>query len=204
MAFRMVHHTNMPHILANGIYSREHANFDPNYRNIGHPTIIGNRVVKAIPIEGHGNVGECVPFYFCGRTPMLYNIKTGYGVERLPQNDIVFIACPVACLTSCGQQWAFTNGNASVYTTEFYDDLADIGEVDWDVIRSTDFSGSTGTDRKRRKHAEFLVRDHVPVHCISDIVCLTEPRAAAMQRLVQSNGLAINVRLDLNNDFFFP
>jgi len=200
----MVHHANVAHILTHGMYARGSANFDPSYKDIGHPTIIGNRVVKPIPFARYGNIGEYVPFYFCGRTPMLLNIKTGYGVEQLPQNDIIFLCCPVSQLVACKQQWVFTDGNASVLTTEFYTDLAHIGEVDWNVIGSSDFSGSAGSDRKRQKCAEFLVRSHVPANCISHIVCLSRSRRVEMQEMVQANGLNIDIGIDTKNTFYFP
>lgn len=58
-------------------------------------------------------------------------------------------------------------------------------------------------DRMRRKQAEFLVREHVPVNCIGSIVVLNEEKRVYLQQIVDKLGLAITVQINPKNKFYF-
>jgi len=76
--YRMVHWHNVEHILQHGLCCRDHPNADPNYINIGHAQLIEDRHEHTIPLRGEGSLGEYIPFYFAGHSPMLYIMKNGY------------------------------------------------------------------------------------------------------------------------------
>src|SRR5215203_1829265 len=88
--YRITHKNNLTHILASGICNKNHPNADPGYIPIGNGSIIGVRTIHPAKIEGYGNIGEYVPFYFTPSSIMLYNILTGYGVPKIEAEDIVF------------------------------------------------------------------------------------------------------------------
>ncbi|MBK6371543.1 MAG: DUF4433 domain-containing protein [Flavobacteriales bacterium] len=111
----MVHHANIAHILEHGLCNRSHPQFDPAYVDIGHPDIVGKRTAQPVGIDGYGDLGEYVPFYFCGHTPMLLNIITGkYGLPKRSQRDLVFIHCPMQRILDKGCRYFYTDGNAKV------------------------------------------------------------------------------------------
>jgi hypothetical protein len=203
--FRMVHHGNVRHILDHGLCNRSHPHFDPNYVDIGHPDIVSKRRAQPVGVDGYGDLGAYVPFYFCGHTPMLYNIITGkHGLIRRPQRDIVLIHCPLPRIVEAGCRYFYTDGNAKVEISRVYTDLKDMDKLDWDAINSDDFRIAVhGTDRIRRKHAEFLVRDHVPVGCIGALIVLDPERKREMEALVAARGLNIKVIADINRKWFF-
>lgn len=88
----MVHWQNIPHILQYGLCCRTHTNADPDFINIGHKQLISDRDLHEVNIKGMGTLGEYVPFYFAGHSPMLYLIKNGYqGVQIRPQEDLIFL-----------------------------------------------------------------------------------------------------------------
>jgi hypothetical protein len=58
-------------------------------------------------------------------------------------------------------------------------------------------------DRIRRKHAEFLVREHVPVECIASLIVLDAERKQEMEGLVRDGGLSIKVIVDVKRKWFF-
>ena len=167
--FRMVHHANIAHILEHGLCNRSHPQFDPAYVDIGHPDIVGKRTAQPVGIEGYGDLGEYVPFYFCGHTPMLLNIITGkYGLPKRPQRDLVIIHCPMQRILDTGCRYFYTDGNAKVTISKTYTAVSDMDQLDREAIGSDDFRiAEHGLDRIRRKHAEFLVHAHVPVACIA-------------------------------------
>lgn len=203
--FRMVHHANIAHILEHGLCNRSHPRFDPHYVDIGHPDIVGKRTAQPVGIDGYGDLGDYVPFYFCGHTPMLYNIITGkHGLMARPQRDIVLIHCPLPRIVEAGCRYFYTDGNAKVEISKAYTDLSDMDKLDWDAIGSDDFRIAVhGPDRIRRKHAEFLVRHHVPVGCIGALIVLDPERKREMEALVEARGLDIKVITDINRKWFF-
>jgi len=203
--FRMVHHANAAHILDHGLCNRSHPQFDPDYVDIGHPDIMGKRQAQPVGIEGYGELGDYVPFYFCGHTPMLYNIITGkHGLVARPQRDLVLVHCPLQRIVEAGCRYFYTDGNAKVEISKVYTDLSDMDKLDWDAIGSDDFRIAVhGPDRIRRKHAEFLVREHVPVACIGALIVLDAERKAEMEALVHARGLSIKVIADTNRKWFF-
>lgn len=204
--YRIIHFENLEFILQNGAYYRNNPNFPANYVNIGNPEIINNR--DTIPVERYPNtmVNDYVPFYFAVRTPMLYNIHTGYGVELHPQHEIIYLCCNVGQITSSNLQWCFTNGNAAQRFSDFHNDIAELENLDWHSITSTDFRDNNADGdpgRKRKKHAEFLVRNHVPVEYIQSIVVFNQLRHDYVTELVTRNNLNITVLINPNNQFYF-
>ena len=203
--YRLVHHRNIPHILHHGLCHRGHPDFDPQYLNIGNTDIIIKRVAEPVGLQGYGDLGEYVPFYFSGKTPMLYNIKTGYGVPQLPQRDLVYIVCSFDRLVGSGLQYVYTDGNAKIRISKRFTDPKDVDKLHWDAIGTGDFrTGLHGPDRTRVMHAEFLVHHHVPVDQIVALIALDAERAAEMQALVQGQGLPIKVVVDDKRKWFFP
>ncbi|OHC76261.1 MAG: hypothetical protein A3G18_06310 [Rhodospirillales bacterium RIFCSPLOWO2_12_FULL_58_28] len=116
-----------------------------------------------LPVDCHKDtyVGEYVPFYFCGRSVMLYLIYRGNHSElsyRDGQEPIIHMEADlhsvVAWLKGENKRWAFSLSNAGANYTQFRCDLACLGEVNWPAIAATDFRKA---DIKEGKQAEFLV-----------------------------------------------
>ena len=181
--YRMTHIDNVPFILRNGLWSklsaeREAAGTaatiaagqsaspsataqgtpkqDPAFKAIGNADIIGRRTNKRVVVIPPGGVlGEYVPFYFSGHSPMLLNIATGYGVPRIPQKDIVFLVCDATQIAAEGISFCFTDGNATKSITHFYNTLDDLDKLDWNTIRATLWKNTDDDyDRVRKKMAE--------------------------------------------------
>lgn len=204
--YRMIHYQNLDYILQNGIYYRNSTNFDPNYVNIGSTEIINHRDTVQVKCYPDTIVNAYVPFYFGRRTPMLYKIKTGNGVLRRPQEEIIYLACNFKELIESELQWCFTDGNAARTITEFYNSIDDLDKLDWHSIQSTEWTDNNSDgdhDRMRKKHSEFLVKDHVPVELIRWIIVLTNERKQYIEALAQQYELNIRVYIDDNFKFYY-
>lgn len=202
--YRIVHYMNLEYILDHGIYYRNSDHFDPNYINIGSTEIIGHRDYVTVKCFQDTVVNDYIPFYFGIRSPMLYKIKTGHGVLKRPQSEIIYLCCNFSELTSSDLQWCFTDGNAATYITEFYTDVEKIHDLDWRSINATEWKDDNADgdhDRMRKKHSEFLVKDYVPAKFVKAIVVFTEERRTFVQNLLQQKGL--NIKLHLDNDYKF-
>ena len=204
--FRIVHMDNVEYLLTHGMFSRNHPQADPTYINIGDSTLIAQRKDYPVGINPpNGNLGEYVPFYFGPLSPMLLNIKTGYrGITQRPQGDIVYIVSNVHTLARHCEEWCFTNGHAKNTITEFYNDLENLSEVDWDIVAERHWRNTEDDfDRMRRKQAEFLVKNHVPVTCISGMVVLNEIRKTFVEEIINTLELEIPVWVNPNHQFYY-
>lgn len=117
------------------------------------------------------HVGDCVPFYFCPRSIMLYLIHQGNHPElsyRGGQGPIVHLEADlrqtVTWAEKNGLRWAFTLSNAGAYYFEDRCDLAQLGEIDWDAVQARDWRQC-----KEGKQAEFLIERQFPWNLVSRI-----------------------------------
>jgi len=112
-------------------------------------TVIGMTDIKTrrltLPVKCHQglHVGDCVPFYFCPRSVMLYLIYQANHPEltyRGGQGPIVHLEFDlnqvVEWAGAQGLRWAFTLSNAGSYYFEDRCDLADLGDVEWDAVNA--------------------------------------------------------------------
>ena len=203
--YRMTHIDNVPFILRNGLWSKLSAVHDPAFKAIGNADIIGRRTNKRVVVIPPGGVlGEYVPFYFSGHSPMLLNIATGYGVPRIPQRDIVFLVCDAFEIAAQGIPFCFTDGNATKSISRFYNSLDDLDKLDWSTIRSTFWTNTDDDyDRVRKKMAEFLVKDHVPASLIRGIIVRDETAAQKLSAMLEGAQAALPIKVDTNNDYFY-
>lgn len=147
-------------------------------RNQGGGTVIGiegikQRRLEELTLTSHPElyVGQCVPFYFCPRSVMLYLIHRGNHpnlVYRDGQTPIVHLEADlrqtVAWADAQERRWAFTSSNAGSFHFDDYSDLAQLDVLDWDAIEADDWQG-----RRDGKQAEFLIEQSFPWQLISRI-----------------------------------
>jgi len=106
-------------------------------------------------------VGQCVPFYFCPRSVMLYlifksnNPRLAYrGGQEFIVHLVADLRESVAWAEEHKHRWAFTTSNAGSYHFRDYSDLGQLGKIDWEAVQARDWSRQP---RKENKQAEFLV-----------------------------------------------
>jgi hypothetical protein len=147
---------------------------------IGMSDIKARRLKHELTSRPGLQVGQCVPFYFCPRSVMLYLIDRR-NHPNLPylggQGPIVHLEADlrraVEWATSNGKRWAFTLSNAGANYFEDRSDLSRLHEINWQAVEATKWSGS-GVDPflKEGKQAEFLIEEFFPWHLVLRIgVC---------------------------------
>lgn len=145
----------------------------------GPAAMVGISGIKArrleLPVDCHHGlrVGDCVPFYFCPRSVMLYVISCRNHPElayRDGQDEIVHLELDLHdVVTWAGSQerrWAFSLSNAGARYTEFRGHLAQLSEIDWNAVSASDWRSATV---KESKQAEFLVEEEVPWTLVSQV-----------------------------------
>lgn len=127
------------------------------------------------PLTSHPTlkVGECVPFYFCARSIMLYVIHRRNHENlmfRGGQEPIVHLVANMRKTVRWAEgsrlHWAFTLSNAGAGYFEDRCTLDDLGDIDWDAVRARDWRDPTV---KEHKQAEFLVENHFAWQLVSGI-----------------------------------
>lgn len=122
-------------------------------------------------------VGECVPFYFCPRSIMLYLIHQANHPELSyhgGQEPIVHLAADLRASVAWARQnnrrWVFTLSNAGAYYFEDRCDLAQLGEIDWTAVQANRWGGiGVPPAIKEGKQAEFLMEYNFPWHLVEHI-----------------------------------
>jgi len=194
--YRIIPIQNLEDDLLNGLICKNKAPVNAKRTVIGNTEIINERDNREVACFPGTFVNDYVSFYFSVRTPMLFNIKTGKGVPKRPQSEIVYLCFKLTDLATDKFHWCFTNGNAAKRITKYYNDLDDLDQIDWRSIRSTDFAANNADgdeDRLRKKHSEFLVKGKVPIKKLSHIAVLNAAVKKQVETILANNELDIKV-----------
>ena len=142
---------------------------------IGMNKIKQRRLTNALNSHSNLHVGDCVPFYFCPRSVMLYIIHQANHPELAycgGQDPIVHLETDLQQTVAWANQkklcWAFTTSNASASYAEDWCDLAKLNEIDWNAVQATRWQRC-----KEGKQAEFLIEDQFPWPLVSRIGVLS-------------------------------
>ena len=138
-------------------------------------TDIKQRRLDELTLDSHPglSVGDCVPFYFCPRSVMLYVIYRGNN-PNLSYTDgqefIVHLEADlrdvVAWADHANHKWAFTTSNAGSYHFADFSNLTDLNQINWQAVAANDWRNA---DIKEGKQAEFLVEHSFPWVLVSHI-----------------------------------
>ncbi len=173
-------------------------------------TVIGMADIKQrrlrLPVKCHPglHVGDCVPFYFCPRSVMLYLIYQGNHPEltyKGGQGPIIHLEFDLQRVATWadtqGLRWAFTLSNAGSFYFEDRNDLGNLHEIDWEAVNARKWSGGL----KEGKQAEFLVEREVPWNLVDRIGALSNgiaQRAGAALAGVFNHSI-----IELRNDWYY-
>ncbi len=143
----------------------------PSGTPIGMNSIKERRLTNALHSHPDVCVGDCVPFYFCPRSVMLYVIYKANHPEldyRDGQDPIVHLEADLQQTVAWAERnkwrWAFTTSNAGSLFFDDYSDLADLDKVDWDAVHAKDWQGC-----KDGKQAEFMLEAAFPWEMVSRV-----------------------------------
>lgn len=188
--YHILHWDRLPHVIAAG------GLLPDRVMNgcAGHGTMIGiaglknHRLVQPVTVHPGLMVGDCVPFYFCSRSVMLYVIRQANHPNlayRGGQEPIVHLEADVhrvaAWADANDRRWAFSLGNASSRYAEFRGQLDQLADIDWARNRGTDF---TNPVNKEAKQAEFLVEGGFPWELVERIGVINAAMATQVSQAI--------------------
>ena len=146
-------------------------------------------------------VGQCVPFYFCPRSVMLYVIHMKNHPElvyRGGQGPIVHLEADLRDTVAWADQnrlrWAFTLSNAgSFYFEDQLRSRRNWNEIDWDAVEARNWN-----NREEGKQAEFLVEHEFPWELVRRIGVHSLDTYGQVQRAMPAASHRPNVEIKLD------
>jgi len=178
-------------------------------------TTIGMSAIKQRRLQSLLNsrpglkVGDCVPFYFCPRSIMLFLIHRGNHPD-MPyhggQGPILHLESDLHATVAWAEQhdrrWAFTLSNAGANYFEDRCEIAQLGEINWGAVHASKWAG-TGVSSlvKEGKQAEFLVEQKFPWELVERIGVSSPQWAQSLADQLRS--CAHQPRIEIMRDWYY-
>lgn len=131
---------------------------------IGMSHIKQRRMTNSVSSHPGLTVGQCVPFYFCPRSIMLYIISQQSHEDIAYQGGqapIIHLQADFNVVIDWAQQnnkrWAFTDSNAGSFYFNDYCAVSDLNQIDWNAVHAISWAQC-----KEKKQAEFLLEERFP------------------------------------------
>lgn len=138
---------------------------------IGMGKIKKRRLQKPLSSFSNLHVGDCVPFYFCPRSVMLYMFQKNNHPEityRGGQEPIIHLVADLRSVVQWAMEnnrrWVFTDSNAGSFYFNDYANLNQLDQIDWNSVEARSWSGC-----REKKQAEFLIEKSFPWHLVEGI-----------------------------------
>jgi hypothetical protein len=145
--------------------------------SIGMQHIKQRRLHKCLTSYPNLHVGDCVPFYFCPRSIMLYLLHQGnhfhlsyFGGQGLIIHLEADLRASVMWASESNKRWVFTLSNAGANYLEDHRDLTQLDKINWKAVETNQWSGhGIPSSIKEGKQSEFLIEHSFPWHLVERI-----------------------------------
>ncbi|NOQ36518.1 MAG: DUF4433 domain-containing protein [Methylococcaceae bacterium] len=168
------------------------------YQSAAYEDIQNQRKAHPVPVLPYGTLHDYVPFYFCSRSPMLYSIKQG-NLINIQMDKLVFLKSSVQTVIAVNKAFVFTDGHAIMDFSDYYNNVADLKNVSWEVVNAhywNDFD-----DGRRLRQAEFLVHQFVEWQLIETIGVYSQQIKDEIMQKIQ--GLSHKPDVQIKSSWFF-
>ncbi|MDQ5826051.1 MAG: DUF4433 domain-containing protein [Chloroflexota bacterium] len=158
------------------------------YTDIAAEDIQRKRAIKKVPCGPRGTLTDYVPFFFAGRSPMMYFISRNVQIYPEGVIPLVYLVSSAQTVQAAGLPFVFTDGHPIMRITRFYDDLAHLSAVDWDVMSSRMWNDTQEfPDRQRRREAEFLVWNSFPWELVEGLSVVNKQMQSYVQATISAS-----------------
>lgn len=114
---------------------------------------------------------------------MLFQLKSGRvaGYDE-GQKPLIYLVSSAQAIAEAGIPFVFSDGHGIAAFTDWYDDLGQLGQVDWNMVYQRYWADTADDmDRQRRKQAEFLVYRFCPWSLIEEIAVMNQAAKLAVE-----------------------
>lgn len=201
--YRIIHIDNLEYILRTGLITNKfHAMRDPSYVGIGETDLIGKREDQSISTSDLGNEyfpsRDFLPFYFYFQSVMLYRIQKGYKVTKRPPEDIIYLVFKLDEII--GEiEYIFTDGHGYASMSNWFEDIDSLEFLDnEDITRKRWENTEEDPDRRRRKQAEFWIKQPLSIDLMTGIATFNDECNERVNQLVGHYQRTIEVKTKPN------
>lgn len=193
--FRITHVANFEWDVVHGLQCRNSDEVNPDFRNIGNLDLIEKRKQRPVPIAPGGTLSDYVPFYFTSRSPMLYNIRTGYrDVPKVSMDEVVIYAANLRKLAAKGTKFVFTDRHAKLEPAKFSSDLTELDGLDWQILDASDFRHDPADPGKKdRYQAEALIYRNLQFSEVAAVLCCSAGASRRIEDVLTSYSQTVPV-----------
>ena len=174
---------------------------------IGISDIKGRRLTHFLKSHPDLRVGDCVPFYFCPRSVMLYLFwknnhpdLTYHGGQEPIIHLVADLKKAVDWAENNNRRWAFTTSNAGANSFDDYNSLDNLHKVDWSAVDASFWAADE--DIKAKKQAEFLIAESFPWELIESIGVHSESVLKNVEEIINLNSHKPEVSIE--RPFYYP
>jgi hypothetical protein len=191
--YHILHADRLPSVIVDGfLYSDAiiHRR-DPGGTVIGMGEIKRRRL-EDLTLASHPDlhVGECVPFYFCPRSIMLFMIykRNHPNLEYTGgQDPVIHLEFDLKTVANWAdgqiRRWAITKGNAGSRYFEDSGSLESLNELNWPAIQARQWNDPAVREHKQ---SEFLVEEKVAWHLVERIGVQNQGTRERVEAIVAS------------------
>lgn len=141
-----------------------------------------------VPRGPRGVIRDYVGFYLGPKSPMLYRLHTGYNVEPVRQDKIVYLKTTAQAIDTAELRYVFTDRHSLAAVADFRSDIGDLEIVDFDSVYADIWRNTAqNPDRQEKKQAEFLVHRKVPWRLIQTIGVLNDSVKGRVQAILRNH-----------------
>ena len=150
---------------------------------------------RDVPIPPHGTLSDYIPFYFTPKSPMMYNIVTGWaGIPQRSSSDIAIMVSSLRDLAGSGIMALYTDRHAYLMTARFFSSLDHLDAISWGPLQRHDFKRDVDDPEKKEKYqAEALVHRHLPIERLSEIACYSDEGREFLEESRDKLGLELTI-----------
>ncbi len=194
--FRFVHVDNLEVALSrDGLHAPNHTPKDGlSFKKIHNVEIQEKRKQTTISCGPCGVIHDYVPFYFGYLSPMLLQLNTGRVAGYSEgQEPLVYLVSTAQEVSDSGSSFVFSDGHGIAAFTEWYDDLDQLDQVDWNMVYQRYWADNTDDmDRQRRKQAEFLIHRQCNWSLIQEIGVMNTTMKTKVERVLRKFDADLN------------
>jgi hypothetical protein len=172
---------------------------------IGMNKIKQRRLNKTLSSYTDLKVGECVPFYFCPRSIMLYILykRNHPDVDyEGGQENIIHLEADlyktIDWANANKRRWVFTDANAGSYYFNDYNNISDLNKLNWNAIYSNDWKES---HIRESKQSEFLCEDSFDFGLVERVGVINDNIYQQVQNILVNS--AYNPKIEIKRDWYY-
>ena len=110
----------------------------------------------------------------------------------------------VQAVAQAGLRFVFSNGHGIAAFTGWFDDVARLDEVDWNMVYERYWRDDVNDmDRQRRKQAEFLIYQSCPWTLIQEIGVLNTPMKTRVEEILSGVDPAMRTVVNVRTGWYY-